>query len=178
MNRKSISKPNFLYTAIYTIVSGLFCLLVIGCDSSTPVEGPFTDTPETDVETESAATLAIPEEDAKYLQDVEHFGGFVLGDLTFPKIAAAIENEEWDTLTAFFADDFQAETFRWSDGQERITSFGKFRTWNEENKTFRMLPDEFVSYIRELREQYSELMRCSIKVMQMAPETRGNFDER
>ncbi|HIA63175.1 MAG TPA: VCBS repeat-containing protein [Planctomycetes bacterium] len=177
MNRKSISKPNFLYTAIYTIVSGLFCLLVIGCDSSTPVEGPFTDTPETDVETESAATLAIPEEDAKYLQDVEHFGGFVLGDLTFPKIAAAIENEEWDTLTAFFADDFQAETFRWSDGQERITSFGKFRTWNEENKTFRMLPDEFVSYIRELREQYSELMRCSIKVMQMAPETRGNFDE-
>jgi hypothetical protein len=73
MNRK----PNFLTTSIYTIVSGLLCLLVIGCDSSTPVEGPFTDTPETDVETESAVALAIPEEDAKYLQDVEHFGGFV-----------------------------------------------------------------------------------------------------
>jgi hypothetical protein len=40
-----------------------------------------------------------------------------------------------------------------------------------------MLPDEFVDYIRELREQYSDLMRCNIKVMQMAPETPGKFDE-
>jgi len=177
MSRKSISKPSNLNTTIYTIVSGLLCLLVMGCDLSTPVEGPFTDTPVTDAETESGGALAIPEKDAKYLQDVEHFGGFVLGDLTFPKIAAAIENEEWDTLTIFFADDFQAETFRWSDGQERITSFGKFHTWNEENETYRMLPDEFVDYIRELREQYSDLMRCNIKVMQMAPETPGKFNE-
>jgi len=177
MSRKSISKPSNLNTTIYTIVSGLLCLLVMGCDLSTPVEGPFTDTPVTDAETESGGALAIPEKDAKYLQDVEHFGGFVLGDLTFPKIAAAIENEEWDTLTNFFADDFQAETFRWSDGQERITSFGKFHTWNEENETYRMLPDEFVDYIRELREQYSDLMRCNIKVMQMAPETPGKFNE-
>jgi len=177
MSRKSVSKPNSLNTTIYTIVSGLLCLLVIGCDLSTPVEGPFTDASVTDSETESGGALAIPEEDAKYLQDVEHFGGFVLGDLTFPKIAAAIKNEEWDTLTNFFADDFQAETFRWSDGQERITSFGRFHTWNEGHETYRMLPDEFVDYIRELREQYSDLMRCNIKVMQMAPETPGKFDE-
>ena len=93
MNRKYISKPNLLNTAIYTIVSGLLFLLVIGCDSSTPVEGPFTDNSETDVEAESPQSLAIPEADAKYLQDVEHFGGFVLGDLTFPKIAEAIKND-------------------------------------------------------------------------------------
>lgn len=177
MNRKSISNSDCLNTAIYTIVSGIICLLAIGCDSSTPIEGPFIGTPESDDQTVPSETLAIPEEDAKYLQDVEHFGGFVLGDLTFPKIAAAIENEKWDTLTTFFDDDFQAEVFRWSDGQEHLTSFGKFHTWNKENKTYRMLSDEFVSYIRELREQYSELMRCSIKVMQMAPESRGKFGE-
>lgn len=177
MNRTLISKPNFLNTAIYPMVSGVLLLLVLGCDSSTPVEGPFTDTEKTDVDTESSQSLAIPEADAKYLQDVEHFGGFVLGDLTFPKIAAAIKNEEWNTLTNFLADDFQAEIFRSSDGQERTTNFGNFRTWSEENETYQILPNEFVDYIRELREQYSELMRCSIKVMQMAPETHGKFDE-
>jgi len=63
MSKKSVSKPNSLNTTIYTIVSGLLYLLVIGCDLSTPVEGPLTDVPVTDAETESGGAFAIPERD-------------------------------------------------------------------------------------------------------------------
>ena len=33
--------------------------------------------------------LALSDSEAKYLQDAEHLGGFVLGDLTLPQVGAA-----------------------------------------------------------------------------------------
>ena len=45
----------------------------------------------------------LTENQARYLQDVEHLGGFVLGDLCLPKLAEAIAADDTDVLSAAFA---------------------------------------------------------------------------
>jgi len=150
-------------------------LWTVGCDQ-TPNE-PVAVDPAIPNETATQDPLAIPEEDAKYLQDVEHFGGFVLGDLTFPKINLALSEQQWDTFASFFADHFEANVFDWKGGIEHQDSFGTFRIWDESQPLQTLNRLQFTAFIQQLREQFSELMRSEFKVMQMAPETRGEFEE-
>ena len=87
-------------TALILYHSRLFAtfalsLVLIGCNSDTEMNSNAlhdgTDLAEIGNNVEPEQTLAISEEDATYLQDVEHFGGFVLGDRAFPKINNAIK---------------------------------------------------------------------------------------
>lgn len=121
--------------------------------------------------------LAIPEEDAKYLQDVEHFGGFVLGDRAFPKINEAIQQQDWETFETFFSPEFEGQIFVWEKATAHPFDFANFHTWTSESSRTRLNRTEFVNAIKELRERFTELERSGFKVMQMKPEHYGEFDK-
>ena len=56
-------------------------------------------------------SLALSDSDAKYLQDAEHLGGFVLGDLTLPRLSEAIREGNASVLAGYLAKGFRAELF-------------------------------------------------------------------
>ncbi|MEC9096208.1 MAG: VCBS repeat-containing protein [Planctomycetota bacterium] len=135
-----------------------------------------TDLAEIGNDVEPEQTLAISEEDATYLQDVEHFGGFVLGDRAFPKINNAIKQQDWETFETFFAPEFEGEIFVWEEATSSQFDFASFDSWTSESSLRTVNRTEFVAAIKELREEFRELERSGFKVMQMAPEYRGEFD--
>ena len=160
---------------------GLMGLALVGCDSkqesttNPTVDG--TGSAQALQTTENDQTLAISEEDAKYLQDVEHFGGFVLGDLAFPKINNSIKQQDWETFESFFAPDFEGEMFVWEKATSHHFDFANFQTWNSKSsRTPSLNRTEFVNEVKELRERFTELERSGFKVMQMKPEHHGEFD--
>lgn len=156
-------------------------LALVGCDSkqesttNPTVDG--TGAAQALQTTENDQTLAISEEDAKYLQDVEHFGGFVLGDLAFPKINNSIKQQDWETFESFFAPDFEGEMFVWEKATSHHFDFANFQTWtSKSSRTPSLNRTEFVNEVKELRERFTELERSGFKVMQMKPEHHGEFD--
>ena len=160
---------------------GLMGLALVGCDSkqesttNPTVDG--TGSAQALQTTENDQTLAISEEDAKYLQDVEHFGGFVLGDLAFPKINNSIKQQDWETFESFFAPDFEGEMFVWEKATSHHFDFANFQTWtSKSSRTPSLNRTEFVNEVKELRERFTELERSGFKVMQMKPEHHGEFD--
>lgn len=60
---------------------------------------------------EQELTSFLTEQDARYLQDVEHYGGFVLGDLAFPLVAKALRSAQIESLTSFFIRNLKAASF-------------------------------------------------------------------
>ena len=133
---------------------------------------------DTENEIKNDQTLAIPEEDAKYLQDVEHFGGFVLGDRAFPKINNAIKQEDWESFESFFAPEFEGEMFVWDQATSSHFDFASFDRWDSESpRTKKLTRTGFVAAIKELRAQFPELERSEFKVIKMTPEHHGQFDE-
>lgn len=128
-------------------------------------------------EVEPAQQLAIPVEDAKYLQDVEHLGGFVLGDLTFPKVAQAISDRDASKLTEFFDPQFEGLVF---DKSERATAtypFATFHIQSEGDDPQRScIRTEFVQTLLDDRNEFAQLESAKLKVMQMSPETYGQLN--
>jgi len=126
------------------------------------------------VESESASVMAT--EDAKYLQDVEHLGGFVLGDLAFPKIAAALKAGDADALNEFFHPEFAGKAFRNDGGTTTSYSFATFRNWDEDSDDLHSCGrQQFVKTLLEYRTEFSSLTSVGVKVMQMSPETYGDL---
>ncbi|MGZ0174472.1 MAG: hypothetical protein ACKVHE_33645 [Planctomycetales bacterium] len=66
---------------------------------------------EETISVDSESVSVMTTKDAKYLQDVEHLGGFVLGDLAFPKIAAALKAGDTEALSGFFHPEFTGKKF-------------------------------------------------------------------
>ena len=153
------------------------CILITvslgGCSDSDQIQS---DTSQLDQSVENGQDLAISEEEARYLQDVEHFGGFVLGDLCFPKIAKCIRNQDWDALEAFFTEDFAASVFVLEDTSEIRREFATFKLWGEDQQKLETGTDGFVESVTRIRGLYDTLDICSLKVMQMKPRTHGEFD--
>ncbi len=129
------------------------------------------------VDVEAAQQLAIPVEDAKYLQDVEHLGGFVLGDLAFPKITQALRDQDESKLTAFFDPQFKGVVFDRNDGAIVRYPFATFHNLREDDDSRRSCGQtEFVRILLEYRNKFEQLESSGLKVMQMSPETYGQFD--
>ncbi len=150
------------------------CILITvslgGCSDSDQIQS---DTSQLDQSVENGQDLAISEEEARYLQDVEHFGGFVLGDLCFPKIAKCIRNQDWDALQAFFTEDFAASVFVLEDTSEIRRDFATFKLWGEDQQKLETGTDGFVESVTRIRGLYDTLDICSLKVMQIKPRTHG-----
>lgn len=126
---------------------------------------------------EPEVTGYLSREDAAYLQDVEHLGGFVLGDLAFPKFAAALKKGDRKTLDTFFAPDFSGELFDAATGTETVFSFGNSRVWKEADDAKNAYQREpFLERLWKLRDEFSEIEKAKLKVITMTPLTRGEFD--
>ncbi len=164
----------FLSRLIATLSLSLCLLALSGCDSDP--SGPDSTEVSSDSLDENQ-TLAISEEDAKYLQDVEHFGGFVLGDRAFPKINDSIKNEDWETFESFFAPDFEGEMFIWDEADQDEFEFASFESWTADSPRESLNRTGFVTAIRQLRERFVQLERSGFKIMKMAPENHGEFDK-
>jgi hypothetical protein len=168
------------YLRIITLCS--LSLFLTGCNTEQQESGTqpgqeVITTSHQSGEADAPATLAIPEEDAKYLQDVEHFGGFVLGDRAFPKINKAIQDQDWDAVSAFFAPDFEGQMFHWEEATSGSFEFASFKSWNAESNKATLNRSQFVEALREVRQRFPELERSGFKVMQMRPETHGKLDQ-
>lgn len=121
--------------------------------------------------------LALPEEEARYLQDAEHLGGFVLGDLSFPLVATALKAGDAEGLAAFLTENFEGEVFTTEGGRAEQLEFAELRTWEEGRDLRRKMGrEEFVTQLLAWREEFAKLTAAGVKVMLMRPETRGSFD--
>lgn len=142
-------------------------------ESQSPVQ-----TSVTDSSSESTSEgMALPVEEAKYLQDVEHLGGFVLGDLTFPKVAQALKDRDPEALKAFLGPQFQGGLFDDVGGATVQYPFATFHTWQEADDT--LLPcdrDTFVAKLLGYRNEFEQLEAAAVKIMQMSPDTDGQLE--
>lgn len=112
--------------------------------------------------------------DIKYLQQVEHLGGFVLGDLAFPRIAKALREQDREGLTAFFAEDFTGQWFDSTEGRVRELEFVKLRSWQDGRDAQRPVSrDQFVQELLAYRAELAEVQAVEVKVANMSPVTHG-----
>ena len=122
-------------------------------------------------------SLALSDSEAKYLQDAEHLGGFVLGDLTLPQLSAAIREGNASELGGYLAKGFQAELFVPEGGQSAPLGVAEVRTWKSpRDKTQPLASDGFVKAVLGWRNEFLTLESASLKVMLMRPETHGEFE--
>ena len=122
-------------------------------------------------------SLALSDAEAKYLQDAEHLGGFVLGDRTLPGIGAAIGAGDRETLTSYLSSDFSGELFSVGSGRSVDLGVVDGRTWKApRDLTVSVESAGFVSVVLGWREEFSQLDSSSLKVMLMRPEAHGEFD--
>ena len=121
--------------------------------------------------------LAISKAEAKYLQDVEHLGGFVLGFRTFPLIGAAIRDRDADALKEFLTGDFRGQLFDPDAARIIRRPMAEFRTWREQpNATNELDRDQFVEKLLTLRDRFAKLEAHGVKVKLMSPVERGKLD--
>ena len=121
--------------------------------------------------------LALSDSEAKYLQDAEHLGGFVLGDLTLPQVGAAISDGDEERLESFLSKDFAGEVFPSESGTVALLDVADVRTWRTpRDKTRKVDAREFVSQVMAWRSEFKKLASASLKVMLMRPESHGEFD--
>ena len=119
----------------------------------------------------------LSEADAKYLQDAEHLGGFVLGDLTVPKITRAIEARDNRALSGLFAENFVGKLLARDAGKREKTSFALFERWRETTEPGSGCDaDEMVDWLITLRDEFATLESISLKVKLMQPVTPGQLD--
>ncbi|MBO10391.1 MAG: hypothetical protein CMJ68_06485, partial [Planctomycetaceae bacterium] len=122
-------------------------------------------------------SLALSDSDAKYLQDAEHLGGFVLGDLTLPRLSEAIREGNASVLAGYLAKGFRAELFVPDGGQSASLGVADVRTWkSRRDQTQPLTGERFVSTVLGWRDEFRKLESVSLKVMLMRPETHGDFE--
>ncbi|GIS58807.1 MAG: hypothetical protein CM1200mP2_10320 [Planctomycetaceae bacterium] len=121
----------------------------------------------------------LTEKQARYLQDVEHLGGFVLGDLCLPKLAKAIAEDDADGLSAAFTeiagawippriDRMVSREKRRGDGDLLATGQTETRGGRGRRRTG--------DWLRDQRHRFASIDAVRLKVKRMQPETAGQMD--
>lgn len=130
---------------------------------------------EDDAQPDSGPAYPLPLSEAKYLQDVEHLGGFVLGDLAFPRFAKALQQTDRETLLRLLDEQFQGTLFGTAGGKETAYPFAEFRQWSQgSDSTIGCDRAAFVDGLLRLRRAFGDVS-VSFKVKQMAPVRRGQL---
>ena len=120
----------------------------------------------------------LDEADAKYLQDAEHLGGFILGDRTLPRVARAIEAGDAAALKKILSQDFTGRQFRFERGAaDPVEPFLHLASWRKDhNPRFDCDRDDMIRELLALRDDFKTLETVSLKVRLMKPDTPGRFD--
>ena len=125
----------------------------------------------------AAAPPMLTDADLKYLQDAEHFGGFVLGNRTLPLLAGALKDGDAEAAKSFLADSFQGHLFAEDAGELTTYAFATFRRFDEDDGAAEPLDrDGFVETLLAYRAEFDERANVSLKVMQMQPVTYGELE--
>ena len=125
----------------------------------------------------AAAPPMLTDADLKYLQDAEHFGGFVLGNRTLPLLAGALKDGDAEAVKSFLADSFQGHLFAEDAGELTTYAFATFRRFDEDDGAAEPLDrDGFVETLLAYRAEFDERANVSLKVMQMQPVTYGELE--
>ena len=99
----------------------------------------------------------LTDADLKYLQDAEHFGGFVLGDRALPLLAEALRDDDRETLLAFFSESFEGRLFDNNSGKSTTYPFATFRSWTEDTTAGETTGrDEFVETLLAYRPEFDK----------------------
>ena len=121
----------------------------------------------------------LTEKQARYLQDGEHLGGFVLGDLCLPKLAKAIAEDDADGLSAAFTEIAGAwippridRMVSRKHGAVTVTSWQRVKQKREEVVD----GEELVTWWRDQRHRFASIDAVRLKVKRMQPETAGRLD--
>lgn len=115
--------------------------------------------------------------DAKYLQDVEHLGGFVLGDLAFPGIADALRQQDRATLISYFHPAFAGSLFASSTDNTTTLPFARLEQWKERLQSPQQLDREgFVSRLLQYRSDFADLDFAKLKVIKMKPDRSDDWN--
>ena len=122
-------------------------------------------------------TLALSDEEAKYLQDAEHLGGFVFGDLTLPQLSQALADSDREALASYLAPGFTARVFEDGTGQQAKLGVAEVQTWNgRRDETTELDGEAFVEQLMSWRRELVTLDKAKLKVMLMRPVTHGDFE--
>lgn len=123
----------------------------------------------------------LTEEQARYLQDVEHFGGFVFGDRCLPKLAVALADDDEDQLMATVSSHFTGAWLFEDDHpvskhtHGHVTSTSQYRD-GIDTKNANCDAREFLDWLLEQRRTFHSLDSISTKLKRMKPETPGQLD--
>ena len=119
----------------------------------------------------------LPKEEAKYLQDVEHLGGFVFGDRALPKLADAIELSEISKVREFFSASSRTAIFENEMGLTIDHSGARITLWSEPDQNPTPCNrDQLAERLIGYRNEFDELVACKLKVMLMSPIERNHLD--
>ena len=123
----------------------------------------------------------LTEEQARYLQDVEHLGGFVFGDRCLPKLAVALADDDTDQLMATVSSHFTGAWLFEDDHpvskhtHGHVTSTSQYRD-GIDTKNANCDAQEFLDWLLEQRRTFHSLDSISTKLKRMKPETPGQLD--
>jgi len=123
----------------------------------------------------------LTEEQARYLQDVEHLGGFVFGDLCLPRLARALDDQSHDELMALVSPEFTGGWLFEKDQPGSVKTHGHItltqqRRDGSDTKETNCSGRQFVEWLLEERRGFASLESVGAKVKRMQPETPGKLD--
>ena len=104
----------------------------------------------------------LSEDQARYLQDVEHLGGFVFGDRCLPRVSAALRDGNLDELMTFLSARFNGGWIFETGHPESVHAHGQVtstRRQHEDNGTGKSNCNgkEFIEWLLEQRGGFESL---------------------
>lgn len=123
----------------------------------------------------------LTEDQARYLQNVEHLGGFVFGDLCLPKFAEALAQDNHDDLMAMVSSGFTGAWLLDQDHPETkqirgpVTATQRQRDGTD-TKQANCDQAEFIEWLLEQRRQFASLDSTEAKLKRMQPTSPGQLD--
>jgi len=123
----------------------------------------------------------LSEDQARYLQDVEHLGGFVFGDRCLPRVSAALRDDNLDELMTFLSTGFNGGWIFDKDHPESVHAHGQVtstRRHHQDNGTGKANCNgkEFIEWLLEQRRGFESLDSIGAKVKRMQPISSGRLD--
>ena len=119
----------------------------------------------------------LSDKESRYLQDAEHLGGFVFGDVVLPAVRDAIAKSDRAQLAGFLAPSFNGGIYDVQQFGNADLQFASINTWTDADGVVSCTGEEFVDWLINMRSEFAELQSASIKVMQMSPVEYGEFEK-
>lgn len=121
-------------------------------------------------------TSELPETERKYLWEVEHHGN-LLADVGFPKVAAALMQQDRARLAGILTEDFTARV-PGVESEIHIDSpvVQVTRRQAEDGPLEELAAEAFVDYLLAFRQRFSGQPRVKLSLKGLSPTVRYNYD--